>query len=187
MKTTPGTICTPSSRIGGTTTTTATNTSSSALYGFSSRPEDRAGKTRLENGEEEMQACFARLMQLVPTIPPDTTNTGRRMSKVQLLQHVIDYILDLEHTLDFRPSDLLHRQGGAGFGGKADESDWVVGLNVSASVGNGFAPSSLLPSTTPQTPRQTKVDRRPLTENVQVNSISPNSVQQTSPTTQRRD
>ncbi|KAI0212641.1 hypothetical protein LSAT2_002440, partial [Lamellibrachia satsuma] len=48
----------------------------------------------------EMQACFHKLKQLVPTVPHD-----RKLSKVALLQHVIDYILDLEVTLDFKPSE----------------------------------------------------------------------------------
>ena len=47
-----------------------------------------------------MQACFHKLKQLVPTVPHD-----RKVSKVALLQHVIDYILDLEVTLDFKPSE----------------------------------------------------------------------------------
>lgn len=47
-----------------------------------------------------MQACFHKLKQLVPTVPHD-----RKLSKVALLQHVIDYILDLEVTLDFKPSE----------------------------------------------------------------------------------
>lgn len=110
-----------------------------------------------------MQACFARLMQLVPTIPPNG-----KMSKVQLLQHVIDYILDLEHTLDFRPSDLLHQSG------KVDEdSEW--GVIVSNSNG----------SITPSSPPQQVMDRKPLTENVQVNSIAQSSVLQTSSITRR--
>lgn len=44
----------------------------------------------------EMQECFQKLINLVPTIP-----RTHKISKVQLLQHVIDYILDLEVALDY--------------------------------------------------------------------------------------
>ncbi|KAK2191022.1 hypothetical protein NP493_62g02007 [Ridgeia piscesae] len=57
-------------------------------------------RTPTTGGESEMQACFHKLKQLVPTVPHD-----RKVSKVALLQHVIDYILDLEVTLDFKPSE----------------------------------------------------------------------------------
>ena len=49
--------------------------------------------------EADMQACFHKLKELVPTIPQD-----RKISRVALLQHVIDYILDLELTLDTHPT-----------------------------------------------------------------------------------
>ena len=49
----------------------------------------------------EMQACFSKLKELVPSVPQD-----RKLSKTQLLQHVIDYILDLETALDFNPAVL---------------------------------------------------------------------------------
>lgn len=59
---------------------------------------------------EQMRVCFARLEELVSH---DATGTGSQrqrqagdhVSRVQLLQNVIDYILDLESTLDFRPDD----------------------------------------------------------------------------------
>ena len=54
----------------------------------------RIHKARLD--ELEIQDYFAKLRDLVPTVP-----NNKRLSKVQLLQHVIDYIMDLEVTLDF--------------------------------------------------------------------------------------
>jgi Helix-loop-helix DNA-binding domain len=44
---------------------------------------------------DQIEACYSRLKQLVPTVPLDVP-----LSSVQLLQHVIDYIADLELTLD---------------------------------------------------------------------------------------
>nr|KAG5710346.1 hypothetical protein BaRGS_009062 [Batillaria attramentaria] len=48
-----------------------------------------------------MSACFSKLKELVPSIPHD-----KKISKTQLLQHVIDYILDLELALDTHPAGL---------------------------------------------------------------------------------
>ena len=64
------------------------------------RCPDLGVRTPTSVGDTEMQACFHKLKQLVPTVPHD-----RKVSKVALLQHVIDYILDLEVTLDFKPSE----------------------------------------------------------------------------------
>ena len=50
--------------------------------------------------DNEMHDCFMKLKELVPTIAVD-----QKLSKVQLIQHVIDYIMDLEITLDYnRPA-----------------------------------------------------------------------------------
>jgi len=49
--------------------------------------------------EAEIQACFSKLKELVPTIP-----LNKKISKTALLQHVIDYILDLELTLEVHPA-----------------------------------------------------------------------------------
>lgn len=42
-----------------------------------------------------MSDCYERLRAMVPHIP-----VNRRMSKVEILQHVIDYIQDLESALE---------------------------------------------------------------------------------------
>ena len=61
----------------------------------------RVSKSKSEPtmSDAEMLACFAKLKDLVPTIPTD-----RKISRVALLQHVIDYILDLELTLEHHPA-----------------------------------------------------------------------------------
>lgn len=47
----------------------------------------------------DMNDCYSRLKRLVPTIPQD-----KKVSKVEILQHVIDYILDLQLALETHPS-----------------------------------------------------------------------------------
>ncbi|CAI9585059.1 unnamed protein product [Staurois parvus] len=51
-----------------------------------------------------MNDCYSRLKRLVPTIPQN-----KKVSKVEILQHVIDYILDLQLALDTHPV-LLRQQ-----------------------------------------------------------------------------
>ncbi|XP_006636033.1 DNA-binding protein inhibitor ID-4 [Lepisosteus oculatus] len=54
----------------------------------------------------DMNDCYTRLKRLVPTIPQ-----GKKVSKVEILQHVIDYILDLQFALETHPA-LLRQQHG---------------------------------------------------------------------------
>jgi DNA-binding protein inhibitor ID2 len=65
----------------------------------------RIAKPCKEPTEAEMQACFSKLKDLVPTVPE-----GQKITKVQLLQHVIDYIFELECTLDYHPAVLAPTQ-----------------------------------------------------------------------------
>ncbi|XP_048364000.1 DNA-binding protein inhibitor ID-4 [Sphaerodactylus townsendi] len=53
----------------------------------------------------DMNDCYSRLRKLVPTIPPN-----KRVSKVEILQHVIDYILDLQLALETHPALLRPQQ-----------------------------------------------------------------------------
>ena len=43
----------------------------------------------------EMQMLLAKLRSLIPGIP-----TNQKMTKLEIMQHVIDYIADLEHVLE---------------------------------------------------------------------------------------
>lgn len=43
----------------------------------------------------DMNDCYSRLKELVPSLPQD-----RSVTKMEILQHVIDYILDLQIALD---------------------------------------------------------------------------------------
>ncbi|CAM5152330.1 unnamed protein product [Eretmochelys imbricata] len=47
----------------------------------------------------DMKGCYSRLQALVPTLP-----RHRRVSKVEILQHVIDYIWDLQLELQHPPA-----------------------------------------------------------------------------------
>ncbi|KAI4878534.1 hypothetical protein NFI96_010440 [Prochilodus magdalenae] len=60
------------------------------------------GVWRSKGGAEEplgllcnMNDCYSRLKELVPSLPQN-----RSVSKMEILQHVIDYILDLQTALD---------------------------------------------------------------------------------------
>ncbi|XP_028848786.1 DNA-binding protein inhibitor ID-2a [Denticeps clupeoides] len=64
-----------------------------------------------------MNDCYSKLKELVPSIPQN-----RSVSKMEILQHVIDYILDLQIALDSnsgaaasasQSAALHHPRGGA--------------------------------------------------------------------------
>lgn len=44
---------------------------------------------------QDMNSCYSKLKELVPTLP-----TNKKASKVEILQHVIDYIWDLQVELN---------------------------------------------------------------------------------------
>ncbi|KAM4867003.1 DNA-binding protein inhibitor ID-2 [Thomomys bottae] len=46
-----------------------------------------------------MNDCYSKLKELVPSIPQN-----KKVSKMEILQHVIDYILDLQIALDSHPA-----------------------------------------------------------------------------------
>jgi len=52
-----------------------------------------------------IQACYVQLRDLVPTVPLDA-----ELSRLQLLQHVIDYIGDLELALHLHSQQRQQRQ-----------------------------------------------------------------------------
>ncbi|CAI2736425.1 unnamed protein product [Schistosoma spindalis] len=49
----------------------------------------------------EMKRCLVKLKRMVPTI-----ERNKKVNQLELLQHVIDYIQDLEKTLQY-PEDIL--------------------------------------------------------------------------------
>lgn len=56
-----------------------------------------------------MNDCYSKLKELVPSIPQN-----KHVSKMEILQHVIDYILDLQIALDSHSaiSSLHHPRAG---------------------------------------------------------------------------
>ncbi|XP_029937867.1 DNA-binding protein inhibitor ID-2a [Myripristis murdjan] len=50
-----------------------------------------------------MNDCYSKLKELVPSIPQN-----KNVSKMEILQHVIDYILDLQIALDSNVALSLH-------------------------------------------------------------------------------
>ncbi|XP_076013026.1 DNA-binding protein inhibitor ID-1 [Genypterus blacodes] len=55
---------------------------------------------------QDMNSCYSKLKELVPTLP-----TNKKASKVEILQHVIDYIWDLQVELD-EPEKSRQHPGG---------------------------------------------------------------------------
>ncbi|XP_049443605.1 DNA-binding protein inhibitor ID-1 [Epinephelus fuscoguttatus] len=54
----------------------------------------------------DMNSCYSKLKELVPTLP-----TNKKASKVEILQHVIDYIWDLQVELDEPEKSRQHSAG----------------------------------------------------------------------------
>nr|AAH97036.1 Id2b protein [Danio rerio]AAI65495.1 Id2b protein [Danio rerio] len=52
-----------------------------------------------------MNDCYSRLKELVPSLPQN-----RSVSKMEILQHVIDYVLDLQIALDQNPLQQQQQQ-----------------------------------------------------------------------------
>uniref|UniRef100_A0A9J8B499 DNA-binding protein inhibitor ID-4 n=1 Tax=Cyprinus carpio carpio TaxID=630221 RepID=A0A9J8B499_CYPCA len=76
-----------------------------ALY-FS---EHNLGSSRSKSSSDDplsllynMNDCYSRLKELVPSLPQN-----KSVSKMEILQHVIDYILDLQIALDQNPQQQI--------------------------------------------------------------------------------
>ncbi|VDO73639.1 unnamed protein product [Schistosoma margrebowiei] len=74
--------------------------------GSSFGPEDRrhrkhTNSVKFDTPPTEMKRCLVKLKRMVPTI-----ERNKKVNQLELLQHVIDYIQDLEKTLQY-PEDIL--------------------------------------------------------------------------------
>ncbi|XP_032242355.1 DNA-binding protein inhibitor ID-2 [Nematostella vectensis] len=57
------------------------------------------------DSNDNMSECYERLKNMVPNVP-----VGRRISKVEILQYVIDYILDLQTALENQTANRRRRR-----------------------------------------------------------------------------
>lgn len=88
--------------------TSSTSSGSQPSLHYLSKQSLNIARCRMEEEDllclqYDMNDCYTRLKRLVPTIPQD-----KKVSRVEILQHVIDYILDLQLALETHPS--LHKQ-----------------------------------------------------------------------------
>ncbi|MBN3310301.1 ID2 inhibitor, partial [Amia calva] len=73
-----------------------------------------------------MNDCYSKLKELVPSIPQN-----KKVSKMEILQHVIDYILDLQIALDSHSAMAsLHHQRP----GQAPARTPLTALNTDISI-----------------------------------------------------
>ncbi|KAJ8403948.1 hypothetical protein AAFF_G00342980 [Aldrovandia affinis] len=57
---------------------------------------------------QDMNSCYSKLKELVPTLP-----ANKKASKMEILQHVIDYIWDLQVELDEPGMDRQQTSNGS--------------------------------------------------------------------------
>ncbi|XP_075224301.1 basic helix-loop-helix domain-containing extra-macrochaetae [Lycorma delicatula] len=87
----------------------------------------RVHRHRRDIENEEIQMYLSKLKELVPFMPKN-----RRLSKLEVIQYVIDYICDLQYALESHPA--------------------VVQTAAAAMMRNSITPTT--PVSTPTTPRQ---------------------------------
>ncbi|XP_038659592.1 DNA-binding protein inhibitor ID-1 [Scyliorhinus canicula] len=80
----------------------------------------------------DMNGCYTKLKELVPTLPQN-----KKVSKVEILQHVIDYIWDLQLELDDQPG-----LGCPSAAGNTAQSRAPIGADVSGLTGEVSCVSS---------------------------------------------
>ncbi|XP_002414917.3 DNA-binding protein inhibitor ID-4 [Ixodes scapularis] len=72
--------------------------------------EGRVGRGRKDRdlNHEEMQSLLAKLKELVPNMP-----RNKKLSKLEIIQNVIDYILDLQIALETHPATRSSHPAGS--------------------------------------------------------------------------
>ncbi|TNN19164.1 DNA-binding protein inhibitor ID-2-A isoform 2 [Schistosoma japonicum] len=66
-----------------------------------SKHRKHTNSVKIDTPPTEMKRCLVKLKKMVPTI-----ERNKKVNQLELLQHVIDYIQDLEKTLQY-PEDIL--------------------------------------------------------------------------------
>ncbi|TRY55939.1 hypothetical protein DNTS_011329 [Danionella cerebrum] len=68
-----------------------------------------------------MNDCYSRLKDLVPSLP-----RNQSVSKMEILQHVIDYILDLQNALEQSPQQQQQSSGQKPLKAEGDSSSGSI-------------------------------------------------------------
>lgn len=68
----------------------------------------RGGRKERDLNHEEMQSLLAKLKELVPNMP-----RNKKLSKLEIIQNVIDYILDLQIALETHPATRSSHPAGS--------------------------------------------------------------------------
>ncbi|XP_046397888.1 protein extra-macrochaetae [Ischnura elegans] len=98
---------------------------------------------------EEIQMYLSKLKELVPFMPKN-----KRLSKLEVIQHVIDYICHLQHTLEAHPAaariaavaaSATAAVAAAAAANGAVNSPSVNGSSASSPASNGQGPSASSP------------------------------------------
>ena len=116
-------------------------------------------------GNFTMHDCYEKLKELVPTIPKN-----KKMTRVQILQHVIDYIQDLQsalesYNIDVNNVDIRNSMGSV--------MDLAAQFNVAAQHSSHHHPHHQ-----PQQQTQCAPNRTPFTTVPQTENLPPHHPQQ---------
>jgi len=77
----------------------ANSASSKSLVGVNKKNSKVTKQSKKDVENEEIAMYLSKLKQLVPFMP-----RNRRLSKLQVIQYVIEYIMDLQSALDMHPA-----------------------------------------------------------------------------------
>ncbi|XP_071450981.1 neurogenin-2 [Hetaerina americana] len=113
---------------------------------------------------EEIQMYLSKLKELVPFMPKN-----KRLSKLEVIQHVIDYICHLQHTLEAHPAAARIAAVAASATAAVAAAAAVNGSGNSPSVNGSPSPSSSMSSASGQGPSASS-PRQPL------GVIAPNTI-----------
>ncbi|KAJ8259704.1 hypothetical protein GJAV_G00172460 [Gymnothorax javanicus] len=85
---------------------------------------------------QDMNSCYSKLKELVPTLP-----ANKKASKMEILQHVIDYIWDLQVELD---EPCMNRQQAANGSSLGRSPLTTLNTELSSITENGCSDDRIL-------------------------------------------